>query len=126
MIVKCVDGFYYKNPKWGNSRVTVITDIGAEVFLKYHRPVNPRTMLKAIAELGLFGVLVPADGHPKLPCPGEMTTMIFDGKNATAFRVEVTFRKKRKWALPVPASHGGRFEIAPSFLEDEVVEPSGD
>jgi hypothetical protein len=92
-----------------------------EIYLKYHRPVNPRTILRALSAMKLTNISVPVVDMSL--AEGDMTSYVFEGELCKAFNVTASFAKrKRKKGYPIPSSSSAVFEIRPDDIDDEIID----
>lgn len=112
MIVKCLDGFYYKNPVWTYDRMTVRADLDIEAAYAYHRPVKDRAMAKPLKQL--IGQVLLSEG--------QMGMALVGGVYQQAYVVSICLLGEPK---PPNGGYAAKFEIRPDDTDDEIVDDYG-
>lgn len=120
MIVKCKDGFYYKNPRWYNKNLIVTAVLAVEFWYRGRKPVTVRTLLE---RAGTIGVHLGVPVWPDKAIKGEMTTQVFSGPVAAGMFVDAFHGEAWITGCPaVPMAWDGHFNIRPDDIEDEIIE----
>ncbi len=113
MIVKCLDGYFYKNPVWYYDRMTVTADLDIEAAYAYHRPVKTRALAKPLRQL-IGQVLLAERGH--------MGMALVGGVFQQAYVISLCLLGEPK---PPNGGYTAKFEIRPGDEEDEIIDDYG-